>query len=188
MVSTGGPVSRSASRRSPASPVAPRIVSERVSESGLYCMAPMRWIARVVESAMTRQASNSFGDPGNAGMSDLPLLRIGAAEDFLQHVAAIDIGLYPLDIVERRQLQGFSRDIVIRLLQTHSQLQSTVVVERRQLPVLTGFHAEDADPRPRFHERAEGQVKRQAGDQFEIGICFELALVVVQRYLRGHMP
>src|SRR3569833_2545431 len=105
MVSTGGPVSRSASRRSPASPVAPRIVSERVSETGLYCIATMRWIARVVESAMTTPARNSFGDPGNAGMSDLQLLRIGTAEDFLQYIACIDIWLYPLDIVERRLLQ-----------------------------------------------------------------------------------
>src|SRR3569833_3815289 len=142
MVSTGGPVSRSASRRSPASPVAPRIVSERVSESGLYCMATMRWIARVVESSMTRPARISFGDPGNAGMSDLPLLRIGTAEDFLQHIAGIDIGLYPLDIVERRQLQGFSRDIVDRLFQAHAQLQATAVMERSQLPGFARFHAE----------------------------------------------
>src|SRR5690349_906282 len=70
MVSTGGPVRRSASERSPPSS-APLILKERVRVSGLYCKT-MTPLGRRVNESGSRRTIPPFkmrGDPGNALMA-----------------------------------------------------------------------------------------------------------------------
>src|SRR5271163_621378 len=76
MVSTGGPVRRSASDRSPPSSAA-FTLSVRVTVSGLYCitMMPLGRTAKLTGSSSTRPPLSTRGEPGKALMVRNPSWR-----------------------------------------------------------------------------------------------------------------
>src|SRR5262249_37859556 len=65
MVSTGGPVKRSASDRSPVSPATPLTWNDRVRVSGLYCREMILCTTALTGSISTMPPLRSLGDPGN---------------------------------------------------------------------------------------------------------------------------
>lgn len=73
MVSTGGPLSRSASERSPLSPPTPFTCKLREMVSGFYCKAMIRCTAEVVGSISTMPPLRSLGELGKVVMDSLTL-------------------------------------------------------------------------------------------------------------------
>src|SRR5215469_9244832 len=99
MVSTGGPLRRSASIRSPLSGPTPLIWRLRVSVSGLYCKLITRRTAPVVGSSSTMPPFKSRGDPGNALM-----IRTGSRTylfPVLAFIELVDGDAYAIDGLNR---------------------------------------------------------------------------------------